>query len=81
MSDQPPEAEPVEVARFLDLRQAEFALSVLAGSGIEGYLDHPYTASMLPHYTFGSGGVGLFVRAEDADRAMIALQAPPDDSA
>ena len=70
------QSEPVEIARFLDLRAAEIALSVLASSGIEGHLDQPYTASLAPHYSFGSGGVRLFVRAEDAERAAEALQAP-----
>jgi hypothetical protein len=67
---------PVEIARFLDIRQAELALSVLEGSGIEAYLDQPYTASIAPHYMLGSGGVRLFVRAEDADRATLLLRTP-----
>jgi hypothetical protein len=70
--------EPVAIGRFLDLRQAEFALSVLNGSGIEGYLDQPFTASIAPHYMFGSGGVRLFVRAEDAARATSVLQLQQD---
>ena len=68
------DTEPVEIARFLDLRAAEIAVSVLAGSGIEGHLDQPYIASLAPHYSFGGGGVRLFVRAEDAERAIEALQ-------
>jgi hypothetical protein len=71
--------EPVLIARFIDLRQAEFALSVLEGSGIEGYIDPPFMASLAPHYFLGSGGVRLFVRAEDAERAIIALQDPSHD--
>jgi hypothetical protein len=69
-------SEPVVIARFIDIRQAEFARSVLEGSGIEGYIDPPYMASLAPHYFLGSGGVRLFVRAEDAERAILALQAP-----
>jgi Putative prokaryotic signal transducing protein len=68
--------DPVEIARFLDLRAAEIALSVLESSGIEGHLDQPYIASLAPHYSFGTGGVRLFVRAEDAERAIEALQPP-----
>jgi hypothetical protein len=68
------ETEPVVVGRFLDLRVAEIALSVLEASGIQGHLDQPYIASLAPHYTFGNGGICLFVRAEDADRAIEALQ-------
>jgi hypothetical protein len=67
---------PVEIARFLDVRQAELALSVLNGSGIEGHLDQPFTGSIAPHYMLGSGGVRLFVRAEDADRATLLLESP-----
>lgn len=70
--------DPVEIGRFLDLRQAEIALSVLEGSGIEGFLDQPFTASIAPHYMFGSGGIRLFVRGEDAERARIALQTPDE---
>lgn len=70
------QTEPVVIARFLDLRAAEIALSVLTASGIEGHLDQPYTASLAPPYSFGSGGVRLFVRAEDAERAIEALQLP-----
>jgi hypothetical protein len=66
--------KPVEIGRFLDLRQAEIALSVLEASDIEGFLDQPFTASIAPHYMFMSGGVRLFVRAEDAERARVALQ-------
>ncbi|MBA2305891.1 MAG: DUF2007 domain-containing protein [Acidobacteria bacterium] len=72
--------EPVEIGRFLDLRQAEFALSVLEGSGIAGFLDQPFTASIAPHYMFGSGGVRLFVRAEDEQRAILVLQSPQESS-
>ena len=69
------QTEPVEIARFLDLRAAEVALSVLTASGIEAYLDQPYTASL---YSVVTGGVRLFVRAEDVERATEALQ-PPEE--
>lgn len=70
---------PVEIGRFISVRDAEFALSVLQGSGIQGYLDQPFTASIAPHYMFGSGGIRLFVRVEDAERATLVLR-PPEDS-
>lgn len=60
------------IDRFTDVRQAEFALSILEGSGIEGYLDVPYTSSMFPHLAF-STGVSLFVRIEDEERAREVL--------
>ena len=70
--------EPVEIARFIHLQEAELALSVLVGSGIDGYLDQPYAASIAPHHMIGSGGVRLFVRARDAERAREILQTPAD---
>jgi hypothetical protein len=66
--------DPVEIARFTTLIEAELALSVLAGSGIEGHLDQPFTGSIAPHITLTSGGIRLFVPAEDAERAAAALQ-------
>lgn len=70
----------VEVARFIDVRQAELARSVLEGSGIECYLDQPYTGSIAPHYMLGSGGVRLMVRASELERAkevLDSLEEPP----
>lgn len=67
-------SEPVEIGRFSTLIEAELALSVLAGSDIEGYLDQPFTGSIAPHITLVSGGIGLLVRTEDAERAAAALQ-------
>lgn len=63
----------VVLARFIDVRQAEFALSVLEGNGMEGFLDMPYTGSMFPHYMLGSSGVSLLVRRSDLDRAKELL--------
>jgi hypothetical protein len=76
--------EPVEIARFLDLRQAEFACSVLEGSGVEAWIDQPFTGSIAPHHMFGSGGIRLLVAAEERERALDVLQSiergEPDDS-
>ncbi len=72
----------VVIARYIDVRQAEFALSVLEGNDMEGFIDVPYTSSMFPHYMLGSGGVALYVAESDADRALEVLsQVPiePDD--
>lgn len=66
--------ESVEIARFLDLRQAEFARSLLEGSGVDAWVDQPFTASIAPHHMFGSGGIRLLVYAEDKDRALDVLQ-------
>lgn len=64
---------PTVVARFLDLREAEMALSVLQGSGLEAWLDQPFTASIAPHYMFGFGGIALYVREHDTVRAREIL--------
>ena len=76
--DQPAELRdadnPVEIARFLDVPRADFALSVLQGSGIEAYIDQPFTGSIAPLYMLALGGVRLFVRAEDKERAIEILQ-------
>lgn len=64
---------PVVIARFLDLRDAEMALSVLQGSGLEAWLDQPFTASIAPHYMFGFGGVALYVREGEFERARDVL--------
>ncbi|HVL70155.1 MAG TPA: DUF2007 domain-containing protein [Vicinamibacterales bacterium] len=65
---------PVEVARFISVHQAEFVRSVLEGSGIEAFLDQPFTGSIAPHLMFGSGGVRVFVAEEDRARAVEVLQ-------
>ena len=67
--------EPVEVARFIDVRQAELAVSVLEGSGIEAFIDQPFTGNIAPHYMFNRGGIRVFVPAEAKERALEVLAA------
>ena len=67
----------VVIGRFIDVRQAEFALSILLGNDIDAFIDVPYTSSMFPHVMLGSSGVGLFVRDSDAERATAILFADP----
>jgi hypothetical protein len=69
-----PGDHPVEIARFLNIHQADFAISVLEGSGIKAYLDQPFLGNMVPHYMIASGGIRLVVRAEDRERALEVLQ-------
>ena len=57
----------------MDVRQAEFAASVLAGSGIEAFIDQPFTGSIAPHYMFNHGGIRLFVAAESKEQALEVL--------
>lgn len=70
----------IVLERYADVIQAEFARSVLAGSGIDSFLDIPHTGSMFPHYAIATGWVSLMVREEDADRAREVL-ASTDDQA
>jgi hypothetical protein len=63
----------IQLDRYTDVRQAEFALSILEGSGIEGFVDVPYVSSMFPHLAFAAG-VSLYVRTEDEERAREVLE-------
>jgi hypothetical protein len=77
---EPPELDnPVEIARFMQVHQAEFAVSVLEGSGVKAFLDQSFTGHIAPHYVLTSGGVRLFVRAEDRDRAIEVLNSSSSD--
>ena len=66
-------SEPVEIARFIDVRQAEFVQSVLEGSGITAHLDQQFTGNIAPHYMLYGSGIRLFVAAEDEERAREVL--------
>ena len=77
------EENMVVARRYLDLREAEFALSVLHGHDVDAFIDVPYTASMFPQYMFGSSGVALLVRESDLDEALKLLDDPqgvPDET-
>jgi hypothetical protein len=67
--------EPVVAATFFDVREAEFALSVLEGSGIEGFIDQPFTGNIAQYLTVGSHNIQLFVRSSDLTRALEILSA------
>lgn len=83
-SPRPPD-NPVEIARFIDVRQADFAVSVLEGSGIEAYIDIPFVGNLAPHYMWASGGIGVFVGSLDKERALDVLESSeelkPEDRA
>lgn len=68
--------DPEVVATFADVRQAEFAWSVLEGSGIEAFIDQPFTGNIAPYLTIGSRNVRLLVRHEDLERARAVLAEP-----
>ena len=66
-------SEPVTIVTFWDIQQAEFAQSVLEGSGIVAFIQQPFTASIAPHHMVGAGGVHLMVAGDDAERAIEVL--------
>lgn len=72
-------SEPVTIATFRDIYQAEFAQSVLEGSGIESFIRQPFTAGIAPHYMIGAGGVHLIVAGADAERALEVLASAGGD--
>lgn len=72
--------EPVEVARFHDVRQAEFAASVLQGSGIEAFIDQPFTGNIAPHFMLNRAGIRLFVAAESKEPALEVLASIESES-
>jgi hypothetical protein len=78
MTDKPSDNDAVVIRQFADVRQAEFALSVLQGHGIEGFLDVPFTSSMFPHFALASHGVALLVRSADAEQALEILEKGAD---
>lgn len=73
--------EPVEVARFGQLWEADMARAHLEGSGIDAWIMKDDAGGMYPSMQMFTG-VRLFVAAEDADAARELLTAadfPHDD--
>lgn len=69
----------VQLATFGYLHEAEFAASVLDAAGIESLVRDEFVAGVRPHLTFTDGGVRLFVRAMDAERAEEVLANAAED--
>jgi hypothetical protein len=67
------EEEIIEVANYPYLHIAEFAVSLLEGSDVECFLGDQFMAGIRPEIIFTTGGVKLFVRASDAERAREIL--------
>jgi len=65
--------DAIEIATFPYLHVAEFAASVLEGSDIECFIGDQFLGGIRPELTFTSGGIKLFVRAADVDRALEVL--------
>jgi hypothetical protein len=65
--------DAVVLARYLDIRTAEMAVSILEGSEIDAFINVPYTSSMFPHLMLNRGGVAVFVRTDDLESARAVL--------
>jgi hypothetical protein len=71
---EPPEethAEPVAVAAFEDVGEAEVVQAKLRAYGIEAFLDDQVEGGVLP--TEGEGSILVLVRAADAEDAKRIL--------
>lgn len=64
----------VQVASYGYLHEAELAAGALDAAGIESMVRDEFVAGVRPHLTFTDGGVRLFVRASDRDRAQEVLE-------
>jgi hypothetical protein len=69
-------ADLVAVASFNLLAEAEVARSVLEADGIASFVQDRGLAAVLPPVALTSGGVRLFVAADDAERAREILVVP-----
>ncbi len=65
---------PVEISGFLHAHQAEFAISVLDGSGIKAYIAHAFTGHIASYFMLGTGGIRLVVGGQDRERALEILR-------
>ena len=73
-----PHPEPVVVATYLHLGEAQVTQAHLAANGIEAFIVDEVEAGTIP--VDGEGGVLVAVRAQDADLARAVL-APVDSDA
>ena len=81
MSDDPAHeehAEPVAVAAFTDIGEAEIAQAKLRAYGIEAFVDDQVEGGILP--VEGDGSVLVLVRAADASDARGVLADAGDES-
>jgi len=69
----PPDEDVIEIARYPALHVAQLAASVLESSDIACFIGDEFFSGMRPEIAFASGGVKLFVRDSDADRAREVL--------
>jgi len=69
MTDESPDQhpEPVVIATYRDLGEAEVTKAHLSSSGIEAFIVDEVEGGLLP--VEGDAGVAVLVQAQDADRA------------
>lgn len=65
--------EPVTVASFPDVAEAELAKERLELEGIVAFVVDAQTAGVMPYLTSSTGGVRVQVRQRDAARAREVL--------
>ncbi|MGA7616165.1 MAG: DUF2007 domain-containing protein [Thermoanaerobaculia bacterium] len=69
--------DAVLIARFVSIPDAEGARSALGASGVEAFLADENMVAMNWLYSNAIGGIRLFVRREDAERAREVLELAP----
>ena len=70
----------IKLATFASANEAAVARNALEAAGIPASLDGDATATWLWHFGTALGGVKLFVRSSDADRAHDILSHPGVDA-
>jgi len=73
-TDEQHHPEPVAIAAFATLGEAEVAQALLRSAGIESSIDDQGEGGILPIQ--GGGSVSLEVKATDAEMAQALLTAP-----
>ena len=68
-----PKKDHVVIGAYADLNLAKLHISVLADRGIPAYLKDEFVNSIMPFYTYATGGAKLMVLKEDVDRAVAVL--------
>ena len=63
----------IEIRSYFDMVEADFAKTLLDGSGVFSFLKDQHTNSVLPLHSIAIGGIKLMVRRADLVRAQEIL--------
>lgn len=63
-----------KVANYGDATEAEFICSILQENDLAAFVDGAAASSWMPHVGSALGGVGLYVKREDAERALEIIE-------